>query len=240
MVLSLTEAQTIQALGNFLAVILPTGTPIFKAQTNRVPPPATVDFVSMTPILRERLEWNTDTYGLDTETLAFAALTHTPAPGDMLANAGLTAAGTVVGVSGLNITLTPSPPPSRYFAIGDIVSDGVNAVGTVTNVSYGGKSVLTPTKVTIQLDVHGPASGDNAAMIASLFFDSYATEQFATSGFAVFPLYTSEPKQVPFSNAEDQIEFRYVVDVVLQCNPVTIVPAQYGTQFAVNVALPII
>lgn len=239
MVLSLTEAQTIRALGNFLTAILPAGTPIFKAQTNRVPEPAGTDFCSMTPIMRERLEWNTDSYGQDIETITFAALAYTPAPDDVLTNAALTASGKVISVTGLSVSLTPGASPSTYFAIGDVISDGIHAVGTVTGIAYGAKSVLTPTKVTVQLDVHGPISADNAALISSLFFDAYATEQFATSGFAVFPLYASEPKQIPFSNAESQIEERWVVDVALQCNPVTTVPVQYGTQIAVNVALPL-
>ena len=235
MILSLTEAQTITALGNFLTAILPAGTPVVKAQTNRVPEPAGTDFVSMTPILRERLEWNTDTYGQDTEMITFATMATIPAPGAILSNVAGTATGTVVSVSGLSVMLTPGAAPSAYFAVGDVIG----AIGTVTGVTYGAKSILTPTKVTIQLDVHGPSSGDNAALISSLFFDTYATDQFATSGFAVYPLYASEPKQIPFDNAEQQVEQRYVVDVVLQCNPVTNVPVQYGTQVAVNVTLPL-
>jgi hypothetical protein len=232
---SLTESQVFTALRAFLVAIMPVGMPIVKGQTNRVAEPTQPDFIVYWPLLRERLEWNTDTFGSDTETITFTALGVTPNVGDVLTNGTATAWGAVLSVSGLAVTLTPGAAPSAYFAIGDAVSDGVTLVGTVTGVTYGGKSILSPFKMTVQLDVHGPNSADNAAIISAVFFDSFATDQFAVSGYAVFPLYASDPKQVPFDNAEAQVEFRWVVDVTSQCNPVMVVPAQYGTQASVGV-----
>lgn len=76
------------------------------------------------------------------------------------------------------------------------------------------------TQVTIQLDIHGPASADNAEKISTLFRSEYATKAFAATGAAVQPLYADTPRQAPFINAEDQYEYRWTVDVVLQANPV--------------------
>lgn len=166
--LSLSESQTLTALRSFLLGILPAGTEVVRGQDNRVPEPQGDDFVTMTPVLRERLETNVDTY-----------------------------------------------------------TDGYpNAPST--------KSILQPTKVTVQLDIHGPASADNAQIITTLFRDDYGVEQFASSGFDVTPLYHSEPHQMPFVNGEQQVEDRWVVDVVMQCNPVVTVPQQFADQLKVG------
>ena len=56
--ISITEADLFHTLGNFLTYVLPSGTPVVKAQTNRVAEPANTNFVTMTPSLRQRLGFN--------------------------------------------------------------------------------------------------------------------------------------------------------------------------------------
>jgi hypothetical protein len=160
--LSLTESQTLTALRSFLISILPAGTEVVKAQDNRVPEPRGENFVTMTPILRDRLETNVHTY-----------------------------------------------------------SDGYPSAPST-------KSILEPTKVTVQLDVHGPASADNAQVISTLFRDEYAVTAFAATGFDVTPLYADDPKQVPFVNGEQQVEERWIVEAVMQCNPSITVPQDFA------------
>lgn len=227
---SLTEAQIFTALRSFLLNVLPAGTPVFKAQTNRVPEPKETNFVSMTPILRERLETNVDSYesAQDVQVLTFAALTTTPTIGDTVVNGGATASGIVTAVTATDVTVNTLN--KQYFAIGDVVSNTTHAgvVGTMIGLAYGSATSMQPIKMTIQLDIHGPLGGDNAHVVSTLLRDTYGVDQFATSGFDVTPLYTSDPKQLPFINGEEQIETRYVVDVVLQCNPVVTIPQQYG------------
>jgi len=130
---------------------------VVRGQDNRVAEPKGVNFVTMTPIMRERIETNVVTF-----------------------------------VDGA--FLSPPVPGTR--------------------------SDLQPVKLTAQLDVHGPASADNAQIIATLFRSEYATTQFSTSGFDVTPLYCGDPHQMPFQNGEQQVEDRWVIDAVMQCNPV--------------------
>jgi len=240
-ILSLTEAQIFKALGLFLTAVLPTGTPVFKAMTNRVPEPHETNFVSMTPILRERLETNVDSYDdvLDVQVLTFAALTTIPVVGDTVVNGGATASGVVTAVTATDVTVNTLA--QQYFAIGDVVSNTTHAgvVGTMTGLAYGSATSMQPIKMTIQLDVHGPLGGDNAQIISTLLRDTYGVDQFATSGFDVTPLYASDPKQLPFLNGEEQIETRWVVDAVLQCNPVVTIPQQYGQTATVAVQPPL-
>lgn len=241
MILSLTDAQIFKALGLFLTAVLPAGTPVFKAQTNRVPEPKETDFVSMTPILRERLETNIDSYvsTQDVQVLTFVALTTTPVVGDTVVNGSATASGVVTAVT--TTTVTVNALNKQYFAIGDVVSNTTHTgvIGTITGVAYGSATSMQPIKMTIQLDVHGPLAGDNAQIISTLLRDTYGVDQFATSGFDVTPLYASDPKQLPFINGEEQVETRWVVDAVLQCNPVVTIPQQYGQTVTVAVQPPL-
>ncbi len=55
---------------------------------------------------------------------------------------------------------------------------------------------------------------------------------FRESGYATQPLYTSEPAQRPFHNAQDQIEYRWGVDAVIQVNPVVSTLQQFAATLA--------
>jgi hypothetical protein len=167
--IDLTETQTIKALGDFLTTVLPAGTAVVRGQVNRVPEVKGPDFVVMTPILRERLATNTDTY-----------------------------------------------------------SDGFDTNGPQI------KDAMQPARVTVQLDIHGPDSADNAQVITTLLRDEYAVNIFATFGLDVTPLYAGDPRQSPFLNGEQQIETRWTVDSVLQCNPIVTVPQDFASTLSVG------
>lgn len=85
---------------------------------------------------------------------------------------------------------------------------------------------MVPTRVTIQLDVHGPNSADNAALITTLWFSDVTCQAMAASGIA--PLFAETPRQLAFLNAERQYEDRWSLDLTLQAN-IAITTAQ---QFA--------
>jgi len=60
--LSITESNALQALGQFLVAVLPTGTAIVVGQDNRVPLPQATNYAVMTPITRTRLATNLTEY----------------------------------------------------------------------------------------------------------------------------------------------------------------------------------
>jgi hypothetical protein len=223
--LSLSEVQTLTALRSFLLAVMSSGTEIVRGQDNRVPEPAGPNFITMTPILRGRLETNIDLYQdcAFTGSISGSTLTVTAvqlgqiAVGNTVFGTGVVTSTTITGLgTGTGGVGTYTVSPSQNVA-SEIMAAGV-------------KGVMQPTKVTVQLDIHGPASGDNAQIITTLFFDDYASQTFAATGFDVSPLYASEPNQVPFTNAEQQVEERWVVDVVMQCNPTLNVPQQFADQ----------
>ena len=92
----------------------------------------------------------------------------------------------------------------------------------------GTRNSLAPMQITVQIDVHGPASADNAQMISTLLRDEYGCIAFAATGYDVQPLYADDPRETAFENGEQQTEYRWSVDAVLQANPVIGTPHDFA------------
>jgi hypothetical protein len=101
-----------------------------------------------------------------------------------------------------------------------------------SNPSVAGYS--TGTQITVQCDVHGPASTDNAQILFTLFRSENATQAFAATGFSLAPLYASDPVQLPFFNSEDQYEDRWTVDLVMQASPVVTASQDFASTLKVT------
>ena len=91
------------------------------------------------------------------------------------------------------------------------------------------RHALQPTRVEVQLDIHGPESSENLQIITTLFRDEYGAEKFKASGFDVEPLFCSEPRQVPFLNDQQQVDKRWAVDVAMQANPVVTTGQEFAS-----------
>ncbi|WP_457152654.1 phage neck terminator protein [Mesorhizobium sp. P5_C1] len=223
--------QTVLRL--FLLAILPAGVEVVSSQDNRVPEPAG-DFVTMTVSRRGRLSTNVDTF----QDCAFEASITDPVMtvtqvefGTILAGATVfgtpVAAGTLVGAQ------TGGTP-------GGIGTYTVAPAQTVTAqlLACGAETLMQPTEVVIQLDVHSATdsvASDMAQVIATLMRDERATDFFAASGIDAAPFYADDPKQVPFFNGEQQYETRYVVDVHIQANQALGLPQQFADEAVVHV-----
>lgn len=85
--------------------------------------------------------------------------------------------------------------------------------------------------VSVQLDCYGVASGDWAAMLATLLRTPYACDVL---GPTVAPLFAKDPMQAALVNAEKQYERRWIVEANLQYNPVVSTPAQFADTLEVN------
>ncbi|PBC01731.1 hypothetical protein [Mesorhizobium sp. WSM3860] len=221
-------------LRSFLLQILPAGVEVISAQDNRVPEPAG-DFVTMTVSRRGRLSTNVDTY----QDCAFEA-----SIGDAVMTVTQVSFGALL--VGASVFGTP-------VAAGTVISEQTGGtpggVGTYTItpaqtvpaqiLSSGAETIVQPTDVVIQLDVHSASDGsasDMAQTIATLIRDERATRYFADAGMDGAPLYADDPKQVPFFNGEQQYETRYVVDVHLQANQAIGLPQQFADQAVIDVA----
>ena len=224
-ILSITESNIFATLRTFLLSILPAGVEVIKGQDNRVGEPEGTDFVVMTPTMRKRLAFNVDTYTNNafTGSISGTTLTVTEVQAGSLiigtqvfgvnvaANTVITAFGTGMGGVG-----------TYMVSISQTVASDVLNAGTANAEQY--------TQISIQLDVHGPSSGDNSQVIATLFWDQDAFQVITTQGFDIAPLYCSDPRQIPFINAEQQYEDRYVIDIELQANPIVQTPIQFADE----------
>jgi hypothetical protein len=214
------------ALRAFLLSVLPSGVSVVEGQDNRVPEPVGSDFVVMTTIRRERIETNVDTFGDVKFTGAISGTTLTVtgvtfgqlAIGNTVWGANIAAGTTITafgsGTGGVG-TYTISPSQT--------VASQIMAAG-VTNITQ-------PTKVTVQLDFHSADVGDSSDMaqtVSTLFRDDYAVNFFVANGYAnITPLHADDPRQVPFINAEQAYETRWIVDATLQVNQLLTPPQQY-------------
>lgn len=227
--LSITESNILTALRSFLLGVLPAGIEVIRGQGNRVPEPPGANYVVMTPILRDRLSTNIDssqdavfTGSISGKTMTITAVGFgTLAVGSPVLGVGV-AAGTTVTALGTGT--------------GGVGTYTVSQSQTITSqtLAAGTTNSLAATQVTVQLDVHGPVSADNAQIITTLLRDDYAVQQFATSGFDVTPLYASDPRQMPFLNGEQQYEIMQTIDAVLQANPIVAVSQDFAAGVSVT------
>jgi hypothetical protein len=226
---NLTETQIFTALQAFLLNILPAGIEVVRGQDNRVAEPVGSDFVVMTPLLRERLSTNVNSYvdAVFTGSISGTTLTITAVQQGVLALGNQ-----IFGVGIVAGTMIISQTSGTPGGIGVYVVSNAQTIGSET-IAAGIMQSLMPIKFTAQIDVHGPASADNAQIISTLYRDDYAVQQFASSGFDVVPLYMGEPRQIPYLNGEQQIEERWSIDTVMQCNPIVTTPQDFAAALSV-------
>lgn len=98
----------------------------------------------------------------------------------------------------------------------------------------GVKAVRQATKLTVQLDIHGPAGADSTQVVTTLWRDVSACDALAASGLDLAPLYANEARQIPFVNGEQQVETRWSVDLVMQVNPAIAVPQDFADSLEIG------
>lgn len=237
--ISITESNVFTALKSALLTFgLQTATgadlpaaQIVKGQVNRVPEPQPNDFIVMWPLMRNRLATNIDAW-LDnsfTGSITSNVLTVTAlAKGSVVTGLPIYGANIATGCR-VTAQLTGTP--------GGIGTYSVSTTPNVTSeVIYGGEYDATQyTEMVIQCDVHGPASGDNAQRISTLMRDMYGVQAFQNVMDGIVPLYTDDPRQLPFTNAEQQWEDRWTIDVHLQVNIELVLSQQFAAALTVGV-----
>ncbi len=258
--ISQTEERTLIGLRSFLLAVLPAGTEVIKGQVNRVAEPIGPDFVVMTPLMQPRLGTNETTYlfGANTFVASVAGTTMTvypDSPESYLTNDDRPPE-IVTNDSGQPVT-NDSPEPlvlASSLTSGTSVRIGSGAVivaqltgtpggpGTyqVTPaqdvdpvVVYDGARLdLVPVEYVIQLDIHGPRSGDATRVIEGLFRSEYAVDLLDPYGVA--PLYCSDPRQAPFVNDSNFVEYRWSMDAHCQANPSIGTPQEFMQEVVVD------
>jgi hypothetical protein len=213
------------------ARVLATGVEVVQAQDNRVPEPVGADYVTMTPLRRPRLSTNVDTpadviftASIDNTTMTVTKLqTGAIAQGSRVFGPNV-ALGTVVQALGTGT--------------GDVGTYAVAPAQEVASeaMAAGTKETTESVQLAVQVDLYGPNSGNFAQVIAALFRDEYAVSLFAAISPAISPLYAGDPRQLAFSDGEQQYENRWSIDLELQVDETVTVPQQFADILTVNVA----
>lgn len=228
-----TQSQVQAILRSFLLTVLPDTTEVIEAQDNRVPEPASLNFVIMTALNRPRLATNIDSYDdvLFTGSISGNTLTVSNVQTGVLA-VGLPVFGSGV-VLGTVITALGS-------GSGGMGTYTVNTAQTIPSelMAAGSAVLMQETELIYQLDVHSPSVGlaaDMAQMITTAFRDDYAVEFFLEASPVVSPLFADDPRQSPFLNAEQQYETRWIVEAHLQANQSVLnIPQQFAGVLALQ------
>lgn len=204
---------------------------IIRGQVNRVPQPQGDDYVVIWPLTRTRLSINNlDTY---TDTIITGSIT-----GNVLSVGSVARGGPVL--PGLTVTGTGVSPSCDILAqltglpgsLGTYSTEPTADVGTGT-LYLGSETAMQPMEVTLQIDVHGPASSDNSFRLSTLMRDFYAIDLFHQINIDITPLYTSDPRQMAFDNGEDQVEERWIVELTLQVNATVTVPQSFADEVVI-------
>lgn len=233
-----TSSNVFSALRGFLIAALPDVLPknIVQGQVNRVAEPSAVDFLVMWPISAVRLATNIDTSSDAVFTGTITATTMNITAVDPNFSGQIVVGSIIFGVG--------VAPGTVITALGT----GTGGIGTYTvspsqtiggeKLAAGSETLMQTTDVSIQIDVHGPNSWDNAQTITTLFRDEVGVGLFALSGFDVTPLYADDPVQMPFLNAEQQYENRWVITAHVESNAAVTWPLQYADQLKMNAPNP--
>ena len=88
---------------------------------------------------------------------------------------------------------------------------------------------------TVQLDIHGPNSEDNAQVLGIVFRSSVGVKKFSAFGAEMAPLSITEPQQVPFVNAENEYETRWVLKLDVQLKPAVVIAEEFAFELDVGV-----
>ena len=224
-----TESSTFKALGNVLTALL--GIPVVQGQQNRVSEPKAADFATMTVMRRPRLGTNLDEE-LDvvfTGSIAGSTMTATDVRLGPIEDGA-----TVFGVGVLDDTRVVDQLTGPPGGAGTYQLSKSQTVAT-RKLSAGGKDMMQSTMTVVQVDVHGPKSNDNATIISTSLRDEYGATLFEAQGFpGITPLYADDPRQSPFTNDQQQVENRWIVEVALQVDATVRVPQQYADQVVVG------
>ncbi len=228
---TITESNIFTVLGNFITSILPSTVTVERGQQNRVAQPPSADSVIMWPLNRPRLSTNIDSYN----DIAFIG----SISGNVLTVTkilqGVLSAGLVLDAT--NITAGTAITAQTSGPAGGVGTYTVNNAQTLasTMMQAGSRNIMQPVQVTIQVDVHGPNSADNATIISTLLRDEFGVYEFDQSGFSIEPLYCNDPRQLPFINDSQQVEERWIVEVVLQANPTVSVAQDFAGSVKVGI-----
>jgi hypothetical protein len=223
---SITEAQIINALGDFITLV--TGIPAVKGQVNRVPT-LKGDYAVMWPLTRPRLSTNRKT-PIDCK---FIAAIIGPLMTVSAVPIGTIVLGRQLIAPGISANTIILEQQSGETGGAGVYLVSIEQVVASQVMSAGVMSIEESNEVIMQVDVHGPCSSDNTQSLQQLFWDAYAVDVLSPTG--VTPLFAEDPRQMPFITAAKEYEDRWTIDLHMQIKPVIEIPLEFSDSFTLTV-----
>lgn len=97
------------------------------------------------------------------------------------------------------------------------------------------QNIYTPVQLTVQIDVHGDDAADTAGIISGLIRDTYCVQFMEDNDYALHPVDADDASQMPFINAQNQYEDRWVLRATLQTVSLIVTPAIFAESIAISV-----
>jgi hypothetical protein len=233
MAISITQGQINSALGDFITLI--TGIPAVVGQVNRVPS-LLGDYAEFWPLSRPRLSTNLESPADSkfTATIAGTLMTVSAMDPNPNLNAPIGLNSVIFGVGLAANTVVVAPPGTGTGGVGTYTVSPSQTISTPQVMAAGSIVIEEDVEVVVQVDVHGPASAENASMLNAIFRSSYAADQLEPLGIS--PFYADDPRQVPFITAAAEYEYRWTVDLHMQVNLLVSIPMQFADAVVLTVA----
>lgn len=226
------EQDIFTALRAFLLYALPAGTPVIQGQGNRTSEPKQGDFAVMWPIMSPRLSTNLDEYldGVFEGTITGTTMDITSVTPGFSTQLGV---GSTIFGAGISAGTQIKALGTGTGGIGTYILTQGGTFGPGV-IAAGIETLEQDVEFVMQVDIHGEMATNNQAIVSTLFRDEVGYDLFRSTGSDVSPLFIEEPRQMPFMNAEQQYEDRYVLTMHLQANLVIKVPLQFAAQLVVD------
>lgn len=192
------------------------GVSVIAGQPNRAVEPANPYFAVVTPPRFTRVATNVDStqdvkfFGTIVGTVMSVSVINL---GEIEVGASVFGAGVAAGTSVVALG-TGSGGVGTY-----VVAPSQNIAGET--LSAGWKTLMQTAIADIQIDFHSPDTlgGDFAQIVSTAIRDEFGVDFFADLVAplnGVVPLYADDPHQVPFINAENQYEWRWILEAKVE------------------------
>ena len=126
-----------------------------------------------------------------------------------------------------------APSPVGPYCVMQLVTTRLLATNgwSYTDTS---RTVTEMREFTVQVSAFGPGAGDALKQACGLWRDFYATDWFRANAPILSPLTAAEPRQLGFSNSENQYEDAWSVDLKMQVNYQRTIPQQFASEVTVT------
>lgn len=128
-----------------------------------------------------------------------------------------------------------SPPPNPFVELTELLQVDLNLPFDDFQSQNSTINITASTRIDVQIDFYGEASGDYCKAIKSAFRTGWGYSQFPIN---VKPLYTDDGRQSPLITGEEQYERRWTLTASLQYNPIVTVPTQSANELDATIEVP--